>query len=219
MDLRFRKMAFVATLLVSGAADSSWVPQDGPDPSESVTSSPPPAPRRDQWHGFLRALRKPQNLPLPILLRMSNAGNGALLLMSAPIQWVSAGVGSLAALRALIVSAWLSAAGGLLLAREIRVPSVRLWLRQHVRFAATPSGRHTLHLFAATLSLVSGSYVGVAIGAVTLLNMYFVRKPDLARAPCPRSSLNRQEKSYRLLRGPRSTLALYRGGKCVSGCA
>ena len=75
----------------------------------------------------------------------------------------------------LALSSWLSAAGVLLLLRELRVPFVRAWLRRHVRFVTTTTGRTTVQFLAATLGLVSGSYSGTLLGVATLLNYAFGR--------------------------------------------
>ena len=105
--------------------------------------------------------------PVPItqLQRWANVGNGALLLMSAPLQWrATDGLLNAAALRSLVLSGWLSLCGVLLVMREMPLAFMRRWLRRHVRFATTTSGRSTVHLFAATLALSSGTGVGVAVG-------------------------------------------------------
>jgi len=79
------------------------------------------------------------------------------------------------ALRGLALSSWLSGCGLLLLLREIKVPFVRQFLRRHARFATTASGRSTMHLFAATLALSSGSTASALIGLATLANFAFGR--------------------------------------------
>ena len=94
---------------------------------------------------------------------------------SAPIQYGVSGLCNLDALRTLALSSWLSAAGALLLLRELRVPFVRAWMRRHVRFVTTHGGRTTIQFLAATLGLVAGSYSGTLVGVTTLLNYAFGR--------------------------------------------
>ena len=106
-----------------------------------------------------------------------------------------------------MLSGWLSAAGMLLVLRELPFYFVRSWLRRHVRFATTMSGRTTLHLFAATLSLVAGTLPGAVIGVATLANAAFGRHvrremrlfnkmQQLARCP-PRWAHHRHQKKRR----------------------
>lgn len=109
------------------------------------------------------------------LQRWSNTGNGALLLLSAPIQWRLAGGFGAVALRGLALSSWVSVCGLLLLLREIRLPWMRRFLRRHARFATTAHGKSLIHLFAATLALSSGTIAGSLLGSATLANVAFGR--------------------------------------------
>jgi hypothetical protein len=93
-----------------------------------------------------------------------------------PLQWQAARLTSMAALRSLALSGWLSGCGALLVLREMRVPALQRWLRRHFRFVTSSSGRQTLHLFAATLAFTSGGVVGFALGTMTLANYLFGRR-------------------------------------------
>ena len=107
------------------------------------------------------------------LRRAADAGNGALLLLSAPMQFRIVGLGGLAAIRGLVMSFWLSLLGTLLLVDQVRLPFLRRWLRRHFRFVTTSSGRVTLQLFAATIALTSGSWSCAIAGLVTIANTGF----------------------------------------------
>ena len=130
----------------------------------------------------------------PMALRrmrmLTNAGNGAMLLISAPLQFRIAGLGGLAALRGLLLSGWLSAIGAVLLVGQLRISPVRHWLRRHFRFATTASGRTTLQVFAATIAFSSGSTGCAIVGLLTCANAYFgwhfrevLRMPTKPRPP------------------------------------
>jgi hypothetical protein len=141
------------------------------DPPTSTSTrpaaAPPPPTRRAPLRARPQAPRRSlrvEPVPLARVQQWTNVGNGALLLLSAPIQWRFAGGLTLAALQGLALSSWLSVCGVLLVLRELRAPFMRRFLRRHVRFATTSSGRATIHLFAATLALSSGSPAGIVVG-------------------------------------------------------
>ena len=131
--------------------------------------------------------RKIAPAKLRLLRRLTNTGNGALLALSAPLQFRAVGIASFAALRGFMLSSWLSAMGTVILLDATRIwPQ---WMRRHFRFATTATGRMTLKLLATTIALSSGS-VGLSIlGTVTLANTifgwYVHRELALARRPPP----------------------------------
>ena len=182
----------VATLAASlQQHDDEQAPQpsspDAPQPPLPPPRPPPPWKRALPWTGRPARRRPPSSpqpsrmvphfgpFPITRLQRLTNAGNGFLLMLSAPITWKFAGGVSAAALRGLALSSWLSVCGILLLLRELSFPFMRRWLRRHVRFSTTRNGRSSIHLFAATLALSTGSTVGSVLGVVTLANFAFGR--------------------------------------------
>ena len=121
MVVRQDRAVILLVLVAASVASAKW--RDHPsddhgadsDPSESasppspVAAAPPPfSDRRREFVGRSKA-RRPADparfprigrLPLTTALRATNAGTGALLLLSAPLQYHLTGLGSLAAARA-----------------------------------------------------------------------------------------------------------------------
>lgn len=148
--------------------DDETAPAAPPPPHRPASKSPPPPP-------IVFPSPKLGPVALSTLHRWTSTGNGALLLVSLPMQWHATGAASLHALRALAISGWLSTCGVLLLLRELQVPAVRSWMRRHVRFATTPGGKRLLQIFGATLALTSGSPLTSLVGLATLSNFLFGR--------------------------------------------
>ena len=108
-------------LVAASAASAKWrgndrddrgaegEPPESASPPSPVAAAPPPfSDRRKEFLGRSKAQRRAVTgrfprigrLPLTTALRATNAGTGALLLLSAPLQYHLTGLGSLAAARA-----------------------------------------------------------------------------------------------------------------------
>ena len=129
------------------------------------------------------------------LARVASVSNGALLLASMPASLTQ--VNGIAALRAALLSGWLSGFGLLLLLREVPAPLVQRWLRRHFRFVTTTSGRTTLRLFAATVGLATVQWYGSVVALATLANEWLSR--TVSRLVPPPS---RRRAQQRLSAGP-----------------
>ena len=134
------------------AAAAAWARDTTPAMSANAPSTPrPQRPRSRQTPRRVRS--RPRRLRA--WSRVADLTNGAMLIMSAPLA-LRGGIGSVAALRNVLLGSWLSGFGALLIVVEARLPIIHYWLRRNARILTSNVGRLLLLLCASTMSLASG---------------------------------------------------------------